>query len=87
MNYETALAHPVVADHTNRILRPRNSAGDDYFGLAPRTNGTAAECRRALLAPPGWRWERSSGRPPVGLCSMGTGRGGAFGPPVLVEVL
>lgn len=55
-----------VVNHVDKTITPADREGDDYFGLGPGTNGTAAICRRALVEPEGYRWVRSSGRPATG---------------------
>jgi hypothetical protein len=62
-----SLSYPVAVDPSTQTIRPISDSGDDYFGLAPMTNGSAAECRRALVAPTGFRWLRSSGRAPLSI--------------------
>ncbi len=62
-----ALAYPLNVDTQSKTLRPVDDHGDEYFGLAPLTNGTAAACRRACVEVPGFKWVSSSGRTPTAL--------------------
>lgn len=65
-----ALTDPKPIYSTERegsTIRPVTPEGDAYFGLEAGTNGTAAECRRALVQRPGERWVRFDGRPATGL--------------------
>lgn len=49
-------------------VRPLTEDGDDFYGLALGTNGTAAAMRRLCAnAPPSYRWLRRDGRPATGL--------------------
>jgi hypothetical protein len=59
--------HAVTVITARRVIRPTTEDGDAFYGLAPMTNGTAAESRRACVAPPGFRWERSTGAPATGV--------------------
>lgn len=66
-NYFELDGHPFAVDKKYGVLRPLDDAGDVFFGLAWGTNGTAAECRRALVEIPGYSWRRSNGKPPVSI--------------------
>ena len=66
----------VTVDADRRTIQPQDPTGDDLFGLAPGTNGTAAATRRALIeashapiveALGSLTWERHNGRPATGL--------------------
>lgn len=50
----------------NNVARPLTREADEFFGLLPGTNGTAATTRRELYAP-GASWVRSDGRAAVGV--------------------
>jgi hypothetical protein len=54
------LPHAVELDPDSRTLRPVTDIGEEYFGVAPLTNGTAAACRRECvgLGLPGFQWVR-----------------------------
>ncbi len=56
----------ITLDPATRTIRATTDEADDYFGLSPMTNGTAATCRRTLVQPEGFRWVRSCGRPATG---------------------
>lgn len=51
----------IIVDHTTRTIRPAHDIAEEFFGVAWGTNGTAAECRRTLVNPSGYRWCRQSG--------------------------
>ena len=57
----------IVVDHEHRTISPKHDAADEFFGVAWGTNGTAAECRRSIVTPSGYRWVRSDGRLPLHL--------------------
>ncbi len=59
--------YSVAVDPEAKTIRPTTEGGDDYYGLGPGTNGTAAICRRACVDLPGYRWVRSSGRSATGI--------------------
>lgn len=58
---------PVRLVPESSLILPESEEGDRFFGLEPGTNGTAAESRRALVAPSGFHWLRSNGLDPKGL--------------------
>lgn len=57
----------IFVNHAERTIRPSNDIADEFFGVAWGTNGTGAECRRALVQPGGYRWVCSDGRQPMWL--------------------
>lgn len=59
---------------SNGTIRPSTPEGDDYYGLALGTNGTAAESRRecAVNGRP-LQWVRHNGRIAVGPTLRGAG--------------
>ena len=65
----------VVVDLNRGTIQPETPDGDDFFGLAAGTNGTAATTRRELVIGQLFprenanrlRWLRSNGRDPAGL--------------------
>ncbi len=54
-------------DHLSCTIRPTTDVADEWFGVSPGSNGTAATCRRALVTPPGYQWVRWNGRAAVSL--------------------
>lgn len=70
------LVDTVAINHTTRTVQPTHPEGDDYYGLAPGTNGTAAQTRRALAVSSTsitYRWVRYSGAPAVGVTLVPSG--------------
>lgn len=64
--------HPCTVDSSTATIRPQTPRGDDFYGLAYGTNGTAAIFRRALVelnisggVP--LRWVRANGKPAAGV--------------------
>lgn len=65
---ELSATDPIyILDPPSKTIRPARSEGDDYFGLGPGTNGTAAITRRALVQPEGFTWVRFNRTPATGL--------------------
>lgn len=54
---------------TNGTAQPTDRDADAFYGLLPGTNGTAAACRRELVAP-GCKWVCSDGSPAKGVLSI-----------------
>jgi len=63
------------------VIRPAHPNGDDFYGLAPGTNGTAAAMRRTLVTPEGFAWFRYDGSRPVGLLVVPLARPSPFSNP------
>lgn len=61
------MLNAIVVDPSTRTIRPTHYAAEEFFGVAWGTNGTAAECRRALVTQAGYRWTRADGRAPAAL--------------------
>jgi hypothetical protein len=57
----------VYFDHYRRIVRPVSDTAEEFFGVAPLTNGTAATCRRRLVNVHGYEWRRRNGDVPRSL--------------------
>jgi hypothetical protein len=51
----------VIIDHQTKTIRPAHDVAEEFFGVAPLTNGTAAACRRQLVNAQGYEWRRSNG--------------------------
>lgn len=69
-----------IIDDVSRTVRPADAQGDEFFGLKPGHNGTAATCRRELAAPEGYAWVRHNGRPAIGLTTIPSGIDDAVNP-------
>lgn len=65
---DLSLKFGVEFDFDARTIRPLSAEGDEFFGLSPGSNGTAATTRRACVEGPGFSWVRFNGRPAVGTC-------------------
>ena len=60
--------HPVEIDAATGTIRPVNYEGDEFYGLAWGTNGTAATMRRTCAeGPHTLTWLRHDGSRAVGL--------------------
>lgn len=79
----------LIVDLETATIRPESPDGDDFYGLAMGTNGTAATVRRELaveaLKPctpsahvERLTWVRSDGRGPIGLWLVPNGRSHEF---------
>lgn len=73
---QPSLPNTTVRVSREGLLWPESPDGDDWYGLAMGTNGTAATMRRALLeqtitregaAEKPLQWVRNNGGPPIGL--------------------
>jgi len=66
----------VIFDFIAETIRPDHPRGDDVFGLALGTNGTAAQCRRQLVEASqnaeGFTWVRCNGEPATGVTCIPT---------------
>lgn len=76
MAYRPTTYFPMLTTVEGLTIRPVAPEGDDYFGLATGSNGTAAELRRRIaeLQTPspagnsyGLTWVRASGAPAHGI--------------------
>jgi len=72
--------HAVRLDLGAETLWPLTPEGDAFFGLELGTNGTAATCRRLLLAPEHYKWTRHDGRPATGLTLIPSGHDNSVNP-------
>lgn len=72
---------PVRVDAASRTIRPETAAGDEFFGLAPGTNGSSSISRRAVLeaavqtASGPFTWVRSNGSHASGINLIPSNRG------------
>ncbi len=66
------MRYQYIINPASKVITTESRDADDFYGLVPGTNGTAATCRRALVEgtitePATYRWVRSTGHRATGI--------------------